>query len=83
LLGPEDIVERNIDELAGNHTAASWSAEVSESQRRHCYSWQASPTAAEAKSAVTTGTHAPPLHRLMRTVAGLGLLAKRDDGVSR
>jgi hypothetical protein len=31
-----------------------------------------------AELAPTTGTHAPSLHRLMRTLAGLGILTERD-----
>jgi hypothetical protein len=33
-----------------------------------------------ADLAAATGTHAPPLHRLMRTLAGLGIRTERDAG---
>jgi SAM-dependent methyltransferase len=33
-----------------------------------------------AELAGATGTHAPSLHRLMRTLAGLGILTERDGG---
>ena len=32
-----------------------------------------------AELAGATGTHAPSLHRLMRTLAGLGILTERDS----